>query len=337
MAAPSPSPIAAQAAQWIVQLSCDDAAERQAARRAFDAWKAADPRHAAAAAGMERLLGQAEAVRANGTGEPGRAALAAALNARSTRGRVKKYAAAALLGVILAAPAWLALQAYPPAWLMADLRTGTGQWKTQVLDDGTRISINSGTAVNLRYDARLRALELVQGEILVEVAKDAARPFLVETRDGSMRALGTKFLVSREEGATRLSVLESRVSVQTDAQRRSGSREAIVVEAGQAVRIRPDGTDPIAAVDASQIEDGWKQHRLFVHDRPLAEVLDTLARHRSGLLQYDAQAIAGIRISAVLPLDDTDRAMQLLAANLPSLRVRSFTPYLLRVDVAPGR
>ncbi|MCW0206190.1 MAG: histidine kinase, partial [Achromobacter sp.] len=52
---------------------------------------------------------------------------------------------------------------------------------------------------------------------------------------------------------------------------------------------------------------------------------------------YDAQAIAGIRISAVLPLDDTDRALQLLAANLPSLRVRRFTPYFLRVDVAPGR
>jgi transmembrane sensor len=336
MAAPSSSTIAAQAAEWIVRLSCDDAAERVAARRDFDAWKAADRRHAAAAAGMERLLLQVESVRANGAGEPGSAALAAALDARGKRGRLKTYAAAVLLACTLAAPGWLALQAYPPAWLTADLRAGTGQWKTQVLDDGTRISINSGTAVNLRYDARRRALELVQGEILVEVAKDAARPFLVETRDGSMRALGTKFLVSREDGATRLSVLESRVSVQTDAQRRSGSRESIVVEAGHAVRIRPDGTDPIVAIDSGQIEAGWQQHRLFVHDRPLAEVLDTLARHRRGLIQYDAQAIAGMRISAVLPLDDTDRAMQLLAANLPGLRVRSFTPYLLRVDFAPA-
>ncbi len=336
MAAPSPASLAAQAAQWIVQLSCDDAAQRRAARQAFEAWKAADPLHATAAERMERLLGHVDAIRAGGVGEPGSAALAAALNTHGKRSRIKKYAAAALLGCVLAAPAWLALQAYPPSWLMADLRTATGQWRTQVLDDGTRISINSGTAVNLRYDSRLRALELVQGEILVEVAKDATRPFLVETRDGSMRALGTKFIVSREGGATRLSVLESRVSVQTDAQRRSGSRDALVVEAGQAVRIRPNGVDPVSEIDTGQIEDGWKQHRLFIHDRPLAEVLDTLARHRSGLIQYDTRALAGIRISAVLPLDDTDRAMQLLAANLPTLRVRSFTPYFLRVDVAPG-
>lgn len=336
MAAPASSPFTAQAAQWVVQLSCDDGAEREAARRAFDAWKAADPRHAAAAAGIERLLGQTSALRASGAGAPGSAALAAALDTRNRRGRFKAYAAAALLSLTLATPAWFALQAYPPAWLMADVRAGAGQWKTQVLEDGTRIRINSGTAVNLRYDARLRRLELVRGEILVEVAKDASRPFLVETEDGSMRALGTRYVVSREAGATRLTVLESRVSVQTAAQRREGTQDALVVTAGQSVRIRPDGTDPITAIDPDQVEDGWTQHRLFAQDRPLADVLDVLARHRRGLLQYDAQAIAGIRVSAVLPLDDTDRALRLLAANLPDLRLRSFTPYFLRVDVTPA-
>jgi ferric-dicitrate binding protein FerR (iron transport regulator) len=104
MAAPSSSTIAAQAAEWIVRLSCDDAAERVAARRDFDAWKAADRRHAAAAAGMERLLLQVESVRANGAGEPGSAALAAALDARGKRGRLKTYAAAVLLACTLTTP-----------------------------------------------------------------------------------------------------------------------------------------------------------------------------------------------------------------------------------------
>ncbi len=325
--------LAAQAAQWIVQLSADEETHRERARAEFEAWKRADPRHAAAAAGMERLLGQVSEVRNTGTAGAGNAAVAAVLARRGKRGRLKAYAAGLALACLLAAPAWLALQAYPPSYLLADVRVGTGQWKTQTLADGTRITLNSASAVNLRYDATRRAIELLQGEILVDVATDAARPFVIETRDGAMRALGTRFVVSREEDSTVLRVLESRVTVQTADQRRTRSAASTLIEAGQAVRIRADGLGPVTPIDPRSVEDAWRQHRLFVDDQPLAEVLDTLNRHRSGHIQYDAAAIGHLRISAVLPLDDTDRALQLLAANLPGLRIRTYTPYLVRVDL----
>jgi len=328
--------LAAQAAHWIVQLSSDDAATRRDAREALDAWKRADPRHAAAAAGMERLLGQVHAVRESGTAGAGNAALAAVLTRQGKRSRVKQYAAGLALACALAVPAWLTLQAYPPAYLMADVRAGTGQWNTQTLSDGTRITLNSASAVNLRFDASRRAVELLQGEILVDVAKDATRPFLIETRDGSMMAVGTRFVVSREASSTLLTVLESKVSVQTTDQRRASTADATLVQAGQAVRIRPDGVGPVTAVDARSVEDAWKQHRLFADDRPLAEVLDILSRHRPGHIDYDVASIGHIRISAVLPLDDSDRALQLLAANLPGLRVRTFTPWWVSVDMPPA-
>ncbi|AVJ26671.1 FecR family protein [Achromobacter spanius] len=325
--------LAAQAAQWIVALSADDGIERERARTQFEAWKRADPRHAAAAAGMERLLGQVSDVRSTGTGGAGNAAVASMLAMQGKRRRIKTYVAALALTCTLAVPAWMALQAYPPSYLLADVRAGTGQWKTQTLADGTRITLNSASAVNLRYDAARRTIELLQGEILVDVAKDAARPFVIETRDGAMRAVGTRFVVSREEDSTVLRVLESKVTVQTADQRRARSAESALIEAGQAVRIRPDGLGLVTAIDPRSVEDAWAQHRLFVEDRPLAEVLDTLNRHRSGHIQYDAAAIGHLRISAVLPLDDTDRALQLLAANLPGLRIRTYTPYLVRVDL----
>lgn len=325
--------LAAQAAHWIVQLSSDDGDTRQRAREALDAWKRADPRHAAAAQSMERLLGQVHAVRDSGTSGASQAALASVLGKPAKRSRVKHYAAGLALACTLAVPAWLALQAYPPAYLMADVRAGAGQWKTQTLSDGTRITLNSDSAVNLRFDASRRAIELLQGEILVDVAKDAARPFLIETRDGSMRAVGTRFVVSREATSTVLSVLESKVSVQTADQRQAKSEAFTLVEAGQSVRIRPDNVGPVTPVDVRSIDDAWAQHRLFADDRPLAEVLDTLGRHRRGYIDYDAASIGHIRISAVLPLDDTDRALQLLAANLPGLRIRTFTPLLVKVDM----
>ncbi|MDQ8035360.1 MAG: FecR domain-containing protein, partial [Bordetella sp.] len=250
--------------------------------------------------------------------------------------RLRRAAGALALALALAVPGWFLWQAYPPAVMMADLRAGTGEWKTEVLPDGTRITLNSGSAVNLRYDARRRALELLRGEILVDVSKDASRPFLVETPDGSMRAVGTRFVVSKTPDGTLLSVLESTVAVRTAQQRAAGGPDAAQVHAGQALRIHPDRVEAMTEIDASRVASAWAQHRLFADDRPLAEVLDILGRHRSGLLQYDAAAIAQVRVSAVLPLDDTERALQLIAANLPGLRIRHFTPYLVRVDLLPA-
>lgn len=59
-------------------------------------------------------------------------------------------------------------------------------------------------------------------------------------------------------------------------------------------------------------------------------MLDELARHRRGLLLYDAQALADLRVSAVLPLDG-DAALASLQENLP-IRVRRYGPWLQRIE-----
>ncbi|MRW92933.1 DUF4880 domain-containing protein [Duganella sp. FT80W] len=329
-------PIAEQAAQWIMLLTADDAAERRQARAGFDAWRGADPRHAAAAAELEQFIGKFSTVRAN-SGDDSRAASAAldaAHTSRQRRQRVKRLSAAVTLAVVLAAPAWLALQAWPVPYLLADLRTGTGQWQTQLLADGSRITLNSGSAVNLHYDASRRSIELVQGEMLVDVAKDAQRPFVVETADGSIRALGTHFVVERKADATTLSMIESKVAVQTANQRaaHTSSSGGTLVTAGQRVRITAGAVTPAEAIDTRSLADAWRRHQLVVRDLPLSDVLDQLARHRRGHIHYDRAQIAQIRVNAVLPLDDSDAALQLLLVNFPTLRIRTITPWLVLVD-----
>ncbi len=113
---------------------------------------------------------------------------------------------------------------------------------------------------------------------------------------------------------------------------RTGSHEATQVAAGQRVRITADAVGPAEAIDPRGLADAWQRHQLVLNDRPLAEVLDELARHRPGRIHYDAAQIEGIRVSAVLPLDDTDRALQLLLDNFPTLRIRTITPWLVLVD-----
>jgi len=324
---PDAGQIAEQAAHWIVLLSADDAAERNAARAGFAAWKAADPLHAMAAEGMESLLGQVHAVRtpAGGDTRPARAALAAAMPRRR---RMTRLAGASAAAVLVMAAALLAAQS--PAYLLADLRSPTGQWRTQTLADGSRLVLAGDSAVNVRFEAGARRLELVRGEILVDVAKDAQRPFIVDSNSAALRALGTRFTVRKEHDATILSMIESKVSVQVPL------HDPAVVQAGQRVRITTDGVGQLHSIDAASLQQAWRNHQLVVDDQPLSEVLDELARHRPGQLHYDRTQIAGIRVAAVLPLDDTDQALQLLVDNFPQLRVRMLTRYLVMVD-APAK
>lgn len=366
--------MAEAAAEWIVRLSADDPTERDAARTGFDAWKAADTRHAAAAAGMERFVdrarnfqlgaqtdatdraagveqGEADSASAHPSAQSDRAARAArqALGAvldlsaerRSTpdgepagpKSPARRLGGLMALTCAVVLPAALALRAYPPAELLADLRTATGEQRSTVLADGSRLTLSSASAVDVQLSADQRRVQLLKGEILVDVAADSARPFVVETAHGGIRALGTRFIVRREAGFTLLTMLESRTAAR--AAESAAETAEIVVEAGQQARLTPQRVERLGAVNAGAVEDAFKLRRLVVQNRPLPEVLDELARHRPGLLRYEREAIEGIRVSAVLPLDDTDRALQLLATSFPQLRVRTVTPWVVMVDARP--
>nr|WP_315234348.1 FecR domain-containing protein [uncultured Albidiferax sp.] len=333
-----PDTVAAQAADWTARLSAADPLERDNARAGFAAWQQQDPLHAAAAERMQEVMDRMASVRSASGGHPGpaRAAFQAAFNPTKnppTGRRSKRVAAVLALVLALVLPGWLVWQAYPPSYIAADLRTGTGQCQTRTLADGSRITLGSGSAVDLHFDPQRRSLVLLQGEILVEVAPDAQRPFVVETAQGRIRALGTRFSVESQPDSTLLTMLESSVWVQTAAQ--TGS-EGTAIQAGQRVRIRADGLGPVEAVDVRSVQDAWKFHQLVARDQPLPEVLDALNRHRPGRIVYDRAQLQDIRMLAVLPLDDTDRALQLLTDSLPALRVRRLTPYLVLVD-APSQ
>lgn len=327
--------VAQQAAEWIVRLTGDDVADRERARAAFEAWKQADVRHAQAAAPIAHLIEQMRDMREGiPRSSPARAALQAAFPAGRKRSRSKRAVSTFLVAAALIVPGWLTMRTYPAEYLTADIRSGVGEWQTRLLPDGTRVALASASAINLRYDEGRRALELIQGEILVDVAPESGRPFVVETDHGTITALGTRFVVNRLGDATELSMIESRVSVLTARQRvsRVDRAGATLVTTGQRVRISPDEVSLIGPVEPRSLADAWKFRQLVVQDAPLAEVLEALARHRRGHIHYRQAALADIRVSAVLPLDDTDRALQLLMTGFPQLRVRQVTPYLVLVD-----
>ncbi len=84
----------------------------------------------------------------------------------------------------------------------ADYRTAVGERREWTLADGSRITLNTNTAVDVLFDSQQRLIRLREGEILVQTATDnspLARPFLVSTAQGHMQALGTRFIVRQFE------------------------------------------------------------------------------------------------------------------------------------------
>ncbi|EOG3618313.1 MULTISPECIES: FecR domain-containing protein [Pseudomonas] len=301
------------AARWYVELRCEaDEATRAAHRR----WLLSDPRHQQAWERLGRLQGTLQQV-APGIARP-------MLNsARAKRREVLK-----VLSVLLMAGAagGLALREGGVASLMADLSTGVGKRRSLQLDDGSQLQLNTDTAVNVRYTADIRALELLKGEILVQTVPDAlSRPFIVHTRQGSVRALGTRFTVRCDSETSRVCVLEHAVEV------RSARGAAVVrVGAGQQLAFRLEEIG--ALTPAAAMADAWAREMLVVDDWRLADVVSELQRYRPGYLGCDA-AVSDLRLSGAFHLSDIDSVLENLTTTLP-VRIRRFSRYWTRVEAA---
>lgn len=311
-----------QAAEWILRLHEEGFSE--SLRLEFERWKQQSPKHAGAALRMQDVINRLQSLREHSA--PAKAALNAGFNRRKPATQRKQVLRALLIAGCLAVPVTLVMKSpYPEQW-MADISTGPNDWKTQRLADNSTLTLSGTSAVNVHFDGQERRIELLQGEVLVDVAHDSARPFFVQTAQGSMRALGTRFVVKRQGDTTVLSMLQSRVSAQS-----ANEQQTLEVGAGSRALIRSDSVELSGTVSAASINQAWERHQLVVENQPLPQVLDEISRHRRGHLQFDREALASLRVSAVLPLDDTDQALQLIAETLP-LQIMTYTPWLIVIS-----
>ena len=302
----------AEAADWVILLGADTVDE--STRAACAAWCARDARHARLLDEMRRLW---DAV-APRTPVP---------RPRPSRTR-RRQVASGLSLLVLVPCVLLAARSLPWRYWMADERTEVGEMREIRLVDGSRLTLNSNSAVDIDMSGDKRRVRLRRGEIHVEVAK-ASSPFVVIDRDGSVRALGTRYAVRRDADDTLVTVTESRVLVRP----RDASDGSVELGAGAQLRFDRQGITRAASA-ASPSALAWQQGRLVFDDTPLPEVLRELARYRSGvLLVADDAALAKLRFTGVLPTARSDEALALLAGTLP-LQVSRMSPWLVRVSAA---
>jgi len=185
-----------------------------------------------------------------------------------------------------------------------------GEVRRQVLADGSAVTLNTGAVLDVRYGPEGRKVRLVQGEAFFDVVHDPSRPFVVESRAGSARVLGTAFDVRLKGDVARVSVLRGAVRVEP-----AGGQGVAVLRAGQGAWL--DGAAPKAvALEDPAAVDAWRQGRLVVYHRPLSEVVDEIGRYRRGKVFLRGEALAARPVSGVFDVARPDAAIDALAASL---------------------
>lgn len=299
-----------QVTLWSGEVTADE-------RKAFARWLDERPEHQAAWQQVQQMDHWLRALPGPAAGQALRAP-AAGLSRRKALG---------LLGTLAGAGLVTYAGHDAPVWhrAVADHATGRGERRAITLADGTRVMLNSASALDVQIDAHQRRLVLRAGDIWIDTAADpAGRPFLVDTAQGTVQALGTRFTVRQADDHAQVTLFDGVVALRPVQQPNAG----ILLNAGQQARLRPDAVTDAAA--ASPAAEAWVRGLLVAERMRLADVVAELGRHRPGVARCDP-AVAALIVSGVYPLDDTDRALAALAQALP-VRVQYATRYWVTVS-----
>ena len=308
--APIAPAIVEQASEWLMLHWGGELRGEQ--RHAFARWQAADAEHRRAWQRLQQLqhtLG----------GVPADSARAVLRDTPDTQRR----AALKLLGALLmvGGSGYLVRRSEPWQAAFAEHRTATGEIRYVTLSDGTRLDLNSDSAVDVRFSATERRIRLIRGEILLTSGHDALRPLIVETAAGDVQALGTRFAVRELDAGSRVDLYEGRVRVTPV------HGAAVQMNAGDSLWFDQRQTLALPAVGANG--SSWTEHRLIAERQPLGEFVTQLSRYRPGLLRCDP-AVSGLLLTGVFPLNDTDAILAALERSLP-VHVQAVTRYWVTI------
>ena len=297
-------PIAAAALDWFVRLRGEGIREED--RRMFERWRDADPAHADAFAEVEALWSDLDAVSPplplpHAWAEPSRVR-------KPARGRWRLWGTGAIAASFLAIGA-------PQLWIMAiaDARTGIAERRALSLADGSHVTLDADSAIDVSIDADSRRIRLLRGRAWFEVAHEA-RPFTVAVGNAQVRDIGTAFDITKRGDGGDVAVTQGLVELTA-----AGGR-ALRLGRGGAARF--SGAGRYDFVPPPPLPASWMKGRLQFVGMPVSDVLDDLARYGAGRPLILSDDVARRRITGSVDLAHPAAARDAILARASAQALR---------------
>jgi transmembrane sensor len=217
-----------------------------------------------------------------------------------------RWAAALAASVVVAASlSWWFLLAPTEHY-----QTKVGEQHSVLLADGSRVTLNTASKIEVRLRADRRSVQLLQGEALFEVSHDARRPFDVYAGNVMVRAVGTRFDIDRRATRTAVTVAEGRVAVIA-----TGSATGAFPVLSARDRVIVDRAGPGVLEHNVNLAEttAWMQHQLVFHHRPLGEIADEFNRYNVGRIEIRSPSLRAQEVTGTFRSNDVASFMAVLA------------------------
>jgi len=220
--------------------------------------------------------------------------------ARPLRRLSRQGLAAAVLLLVLASLAIV----WNTSFRTPTYTTNVGELRTITLEDGSVVTLNADSRMAVSYTRTKRLIELTEGQALFRVAKDAVRPFVVQSSDTKVTAVGTQFDVNRKGSGTVVTVLDGRVSVTGPAPESAPSSRPtgpMLVSAGEQAIVTPAQASKHREPHPANVA-AWTTGLLVFDSEPLGEVARAFNRQNAKQLIIDDPELRELRVSGVFPV-----------------------------------
>ncbi len=208
--------------------------------------------------------------------------------------------------------------------------TMKGEQRKIVMEDGSRIHLNSASSISVRFTADAREINLLQGEGLFDVAHVRGRPFVVQVQGSKIVAVGTRFNVCYRKGEIAVTVLEGRVAIVTADMPIEAIKEGATLDLNKTgVLLEPDRqalmtvqgeVTNVKVVDAEKLT-AWNRGLLILDGMPLREVAEELTRYIIGNIRV-ASNVPDYPVTGVIKIRDQETMLQLLSEVVPIVPIR---------------
>lgn len=183
--------------------------------------------------------------------------------------------------------------------------TKVGEQRLIKLDDGSQVTLNTNSELDVKYSSDTRELTLVKGEVYFDVAKDIQRPFVVSINESKVTAVGTAFNISFDPFVDSLAVDVTEGVVELSSSTKSTSIPVTQLKVGEAAKILDNG----ATVKSKPVEferiNAWRERKIYFKNTFLSEAVADYNRYLDYEIEIRDDTLKQEKVTGIFHAGDT--------------------------------